>query len=212
MISRFSPYFSSTCRPSSRCVPSISRSIGFADVVQQAAALGDRVVDAELHGHERRELRDFERVHEHVLSVRRAIAQTSEELEHLGMDVGDAERERRGLPFLEQLLIELLADLLDQLLDARRMDAAVLHQALERDARDLAADRIEAGEDDRFRRVVDDEVDAGGQLERADVASLAADDAALHVFAREIDDGDRVLGDVVGGHALDGHAEDLLGL
>ena len=34
-----------------------------ADVVQQAAALGDRVVDAELDGHERRELRHFERVH-----------------------------------------------------------------------------------------------------------------------------------------------------
>ena len=71
---------------------------------------------------------------------------------------------------------------------------------------------IEAGEDDRFRRVVDDEVDAGGQLQRADVASFAADDAALHVFAGEVDDGDRVLGDVVGGHALDGHAEDLAGL
>ena len=125
------------------------------------------------------------------------------------MDVGDAEREGSGFAFLEELLIELLPDLLDQLLDAGRMDAAVLHEALERDAGDLAADRIEAGEDDRFRRVVDDEVDAGGQLQRADVASFAADDAALHVFAREIDDGDRVLGDVVRGHALDGHAEDL---
>src|SRR5256885_8473063 len=52
------------------------------------------------------------------------------------------------------------------LLDAGGMDAAVLHQALEGDPGDLAADRIEAGEDDRFRRVVDDEVDAGGQLDR----------------------------------------------
>src|SRR5581483_5224744 len=119
--------------------------------------------------------------------------------------------ERRSLPFFEQLLIELLANLLDELLDARRMNASILHEALERDAGDLAADRIEAGENDRFRRVVDDEIDAGRQLERADVTAFASDDAALHVLAREIDDGDGVLRDVIRSHALNGHAEDLLG-
>src|SRR3712207_8608019 len=36
----------------------------------------------------------------------------------------------------------------------------------------------------------DDEVDAREVLERADVAPLAADDAALHVVRRELDDGD----------------------
>ena len=97
------------------------------------------------------------------------------------MSVMPSEKRRR-LPFLEQLLIELLPDFLDQLLDARRVNAPVLHQALERDACDLAADRIEAGEDHRFRRVIDDEVDAGGKLQRADVASFAADDPSLHVF------------------------------
>src|SRR4051812_49788401 len=65
------------------------------------------------------------------------------------------------------------------------MNAAVLHEALERDAGDLAADRIEAGEDDRFRRVVDDQVDARRQFERADVAAFASDDAALEVVARQ---------------------------
>src|SRR5256885_9207071 len=90
------------------------------------------------------------------------------------------------------------------LLDAGGMDAAVLHQALEGDPGDLAADRIEAGEDDRFRRVVDDEIDAGGQLERADVASFASDDAALHFLVREVDDGDGVFRDVVRRHSLNG--------
>src|SRR5205807_10151844 len=105
----------------------------------------------------------------------------------------------RGIAYFEQHLIELQTDLLDQLLDARRMDAAVLHETLERDAGDLAADRVEAGEDDRFRSVVDDEIDARGQLQRADVAPFAADDAAFHVLAWEIDDRDRVLGDIVRG-------------
>ena len=62
------------------------------------------------------------------------------------------------------------------------MDAPVLHEALERNARDLAPDGIEAGEDHCLRRIVDDEIDAGGQLQRADVATFAADDPAFHVF------------------------------
>ena len=85
-------------------------------------------------------------------------------------------------------------------------------QRLERDAADLAAHRVEAREDDRLGRVVDDEVDAGHLLEGADVAALAADDAALHVVARDVDDRDGRLGGVVGGDALDGDADDVAGL
>ena len=53
---------------------------------------------------------------------------------------------------------------------------------------DLAADRVEAGEDHRLGRVVDDQVDAGRLLEGADVAALAADDPALHLVRRQVDD------------------------
>src|SRR5262249_47878788 len=83
-------------------------------------------------------------------------------------------------------------------------------QALDRLPRDLAAERIEAREDDRAGRVVDDELDARGGLQRPDVAPLAADDAALEVVAREIDDRDRGLDRVLGGAALDGVGDDLL--
>ena len=79
-------------------------------------------------------------------------------------------------------------------------------------AGDLAAHRVEAGEDDRLGRVVDDDVHAGDDLEGADVAALAADDAPLHVVAGQVHDRDRRLGDVVGGVALDREADDLAGL
>src|SRR5205823_13010431 len=58
----------------------------------------------------------------------------------------------------------------------------------------LAAQAVERREHDRMRRVVDDEVDAGQVLERADVASLAADDAPLHVVGRKLHDGNGRLG------------------
>ena len=65
-------------------------------------------------------------------------------------------------------------------------------------------------EDDRAGRVVDDQLDAGGGLERADVASFAADDPPLHVVARQIDDRDGGFDGVLGGAALDGVGDDLL--
>ena len=67
-------------------------------------------------------------------------------------------------------------------------------------------------EDDGLGRVVDDQVDAGGLLEGADVAALAADDAALHLVGRQVDDRDRVLGGVVRGHALHRGDDDVAGL
>ena len=74
-------------------------------------------------------------------------------------------------------------------------------QLLQRHARDLAPHAVEARQHDGVRRVVDDEVDAGEVLERADVAPLAADDAALHVVGRELDDGDGRLRGVAGRRA-----------
>ena len=52
----------------------------------------------------------------------------------------------------------------------------------------------------------------GGGLERADVPSLAADDPALHLVARQRDRGDGALGGVLGGEPLDGDREDAAGV
>ena len=82
------------------------------------------------------------------------------------------------------------------------MDAPVLDQLDERQLRGLAADAVEGREHDRLRRVVDDEVDAGQVLERADVAALPADDPALHVVGGKLDERHGRLGGVRRGDAL----------
>ncbi len=119
----------------------------------------------------------------------------------------ELERDRRA--FLAHFFVGLVLDLLDDLLDARRVDAAVGDQLLDRLLGDFAAVGIEAGEDDRAGRVVDDQVDAGGELERTDVAPFAADDASLEVVARQVDDRDRGFDGVLGGAALDGFGDVL---
>ena len=166
--------------------------------------------EPELLGHDAGEEGDFLRMVEHVLAVAGAELQAAHQPQDFGMEVEEAELERRGLAVLADRVLHLGLDLLDDLLDAGRVDAAVGDEALDRLARDLAAERIEAREDDRAGRVVDDQLDAGGGLEGADVAALAADDAALEVVARQVDDRHRRLDGVLGGAALDGVGDDLL--
>ena len=89
------------------------------------------------------------------------------------------------------------------------MDPPVLEQLLEREPGDLAPDAVEAGEHHRAGRVVDDEVDPGQVLERADVAALPADDPALHVVGGQLHHRHGRLGGVAGGEPLHADREDV---
>ena len=92
------------------------------------------------------------------------------------------------------------------------MDAAVGDELVERDPGDFAADRVERADDHHARRVVDDHVDAGGLFERADVAAFAADDAAFHFVAGDIDRAGRGFGGVGGGETLNRREQNFLRL
>ncbi len=84
-------------------------------------------------------------------------------------------------------------------------------QPLDRQLGNLAPVRIEAGEDDRARRVVDDEIDAGGHLKSTNVPAFPADDAPFEVVARQVDNGHRRLDGVLGRAALNGLRDVMLG-
>jgi len=128
------------------------------------------------------------------------------------MDLLQVEFEANLFADFPDLLEHLLTRLGDHFLDAAGVDPPVADQLLQRGAGDLPPHRIEAGDDDRLGGVVDDDVDAGGQFEGADVASLAPDDPALHVVAREVHHRDGALGDVFGGITLDRERKHLLRL
>ena len=184
---------------------------GLADVVKEAGALGRGLVEAQLGGHDAAERGHLDGVREHVLTEGGAIAQGTEGLDELGVQVVDAGIEGRLLAGLADALGDEGLRLLVELLDASGVDAAVGDQVLERDARGLAADGVEAREHDGLGGVVDDEGDAGHLLEGADVAALAADDATLEVVGGDVDGGDGDLAGLVGGAALDGGGDDLAG-
>ena len=152
-----------------------------ADLVKQRRPTDDFAPGPGLGRDVRREVHDLARVLQQVVPVVVPELQPPDQTREPGVEVEDAEPEGRlGSGFLGERF-ELLAHLRNHLFDARRVDAAVLEKALDPDPCDLPPDRIERREEDRPRRVVDDDVDAGGHLERADVAPLAPDDASLHL-------------------------------
>ena len=153
----------------------------------------------------------LDEVLQNVLAVAGAVLETAQELDELRMDVREADLGNRVLAGLPDLLVEVAHGPLVDLLDPRRLDPAVLHELLEGHPRRLAAHGVEAREHDGLGRVVDDDVDAGGGLERADVPSFAADDPPLHVLARQREDADARLRRLLGRDPLDGDRHDLPG-
>ncbi len=182
-----------------------------ADVVEERRPDRHVRIEPELPRHDTGEVGDFAGMMQDVLPVARSELQAPHEAKHFRVQVVETELECGGLAILADGIVHLGADFLDDFLDARRVNAAVRDQPLDDAACDLAAERIEAGQDDRAGRVVHDQVDAGRELEGADVPALAADDPALEVVARKIDDRDGRLGGVLGRGALDRLRDDAAG-
>ena len=78
-----------------------------------------------------------------------------------------------------------MSGFVDDLFDASRMDSTIGNQFFQRQSRDLPANGVEAGNDDGIRSVINDYVDARGELERANIPSFPANDASLHLIVGE---------------------------
>jgi len=158
-----------------------------AEVVEEADPLRLLFVEPELRRDHAHEISGLERVLQHVLRKAVTVFQAAEQLHDLRRNALDAGLEHGGFADLVKLFLELLADLLGQLLDTGRVDASVADEPLHELPRNLLAHRVEATDDHRLGRIVDEDADAGRRLDRADVASLTADDPPLHLVARQRD-------------------------
>ena len=185
---------------------------GLADVVQEGAALDQCRLDAQLGGHDAGDVRGLDEVSEHVLAVAGAVLEPAECRQQPLVEIGDADVGEGVAGGAQAQLVDLGLALLVGLLDAVRVDAAVEDEPLEGEPADLAPHRIEARQQHGLGGVVDDQVDAGDGLVGADVAALAADDAALHVVAGQVHHADDGLGGLLARDALDGLDDDLAGL
>ena len=182
-----------------------------AKIVQQAGALGSHNVQAKLGSHHAAQVGNLEGMLEHVLTKRGAVAQSTQGLNDLGVQIVDTGIEGSLFASLAHALLNQVGGLVIHLLDAGRVNAAVSDKVLKGHAGGLATDRIEARKHNGLGRIIDHEVDTGNLLEGADVATLAANDATLEVIGRNMHGGNGDLGGVIGGTALNRQRQDLLG-
>src|SRR5690606_12339952 len=92
-------------------------------------------------------------------------------------------------------------------LNPRRMNPPVSHQFLQGDPGNLPADRIKTGQNDRFRSVVNDQIDPRQRFQGSDIPPLPADDPPLHLVIGKGDNGNGGFRHMIGGAALDGQRQ-----
>ena len=170
----------------------------------------DMRVQPDFARHDPRQAGHLGRVRQDVLAITGAVAQTPHQAADVRMQIVQSEVERDGFALLAHRLVGLVLHLLDDFLDPRGVNAAVRNETLDGLLGDLAAVGVEAGQDDGARRVVHDEIDAGGHLEGADVAALSSDDPALEIVAWQVDDRHGGFDGVLAGAALNGLGDVVL--
>ena len=161
----------------------------FSDVVEQADPACFLLVESEFRGNGAHERRRFNRVFQYVLREAEPEVEAAEKRQERFGNSLNGSVEHGFFSIFKQFVVDFLADLFDEFFDTGRMNASVGDQFFEQTARGFLADRVEAGDHDRFRGVVDENVDACCGFEGADVAPFASDDAAFHFVGRQGDGG-----------------------
>ena len=113
--------------------------------------------------------------------------------------------------FLNPLLYFLLS-LLHHFLNTGRMDTAIVNQFLQGNTCNLPSNGIKTGNNNRFRSIIDNQVNTSQGFQGSDVAAFPADDPAFHLVVRQIHHGNRSFSHVVCGATLDGRGNNIPGL
>ena len=185
---------------------------GFADVVQQAAPPAKIPIQSHHLRQHAGDKSHLDAMAQYILAVACAKIESTQHLDDAPLQPMHVHLLGRFFAFLLDTAFHLLRRLDDQLLDPRRMDTTVGDQLVQSLPGDLTTHGIETADDDDPRRVVDDDVDTRGFLERPNVPTFPADDPPLHLVAGDIHrTGGRLRG-VRGGIPLQGRQQDLAGL
>ena len=124
-----------------------------------------------------------------ILPIAGTILQTAKRLDQFRIHTADAAFHDSLFTGFTDRLIHFFLRLCHDLFDAGRMDTAILDKTFQRKTRDFTADRIKARQDDSFRSIINDEIDAGQRFDGTDISAFTTNDASLHLFIRKSHDG-----------------------
>ena len=137
--------------------------------------------------------------------------ETAQHLHKLRMQIAHAALENSPFALGLDRRFHFPPRLVYHLFNMRGMDTPVGNQLFQRHAGDLPPDRFKAGDCDRLRRVVDDQIHAGQHFNRTNVASFPAYDAAFHLVIGQGNHTDGHFSHLIRGTALNGLCDNLSG-
>src|SRR5579875_3384301 len=137
--------------------------------------------------------------------------QTAQNFEQFRRQAMHISLHRSALTSLAHHHLDLLARFGNHIFDARGVNATVEDELIKRDTRHLTPNGIETGKNDSFWSIINDEINAGCRLKRADVAPLTSDNSPFHLFVGQLHHRDYGFGYLVRGTTLDRQRNNLAG-
>ncbi len=137
-----------------------------------------------------------------VLTVARTIFHLTDHADKVGVQAVDTQVDSCALTSFHNLLLNLFAHLVDNLLDSGGVNAAVGHKLVKGQAGDFAAHRVEARQHDCLGGVVDYDFNPGSGFEGTDVTAFAPDYAPLDFIGIDMEHGYGVFNGGLGGDTL----------
>ena len=153
--------------------------------------------------------RNLNGVAQNILSIAGSIVKPPHHFNHLRMQSGYAGLHSGVIAGFHHALVNIVTRLLNHFLNARRMHAAIGHKSLQRFNRNGLAHAVKATNGDHAWRVVNENINAGGALKRANVAALAANDATLQIIRWNFHGANRGVRGGLAAVALHSHKRDL---
>ena len=181
------------------------------DIVEQAGTFCQCYIHAQFCGHQTCQMGNFHGVFQYILTIACAVFQFTQQLDQFGMQTIDTCVKGCCFAFFSDRCFHFFSCLFHHFLDTRRMNTAVYDQFFQSQSCDLSSDGIEAGQDDCFRCIVDDQIDTCQCFQCTDVSAFAADDTAFHFIVRQLYNGYGCFCHMVYGAALDRIRNDLSG-
>ena len=126
-----------------------------------------------------------------VLSIACTETHLAQETDKFGMNAVYTDFQCGGFSFFLDPGFYLTLCLTDHLLDPGRMNSAVDDQLFKRDTCNFAANRVKSRNNNRFRCIIDNQIDACHRLKSTNIASFTSDDPALHFISGQLDDRNR---------------------
>ena len=156
--------------------------------------------------------RHFDAVPQDVLPVAGAVVQRAEHPDDLVVQAADIDFFGGFFADLDNPAVYVFFRLVDDLLNAGRVNTPILNQSLHTQTGNLAADGIKAADDNDAGGVIDNHVNTGRLFKRPNVPSLAADDPTLHIVTGDIHHRNTDFTGLLGGVSLNRQIDDFFGL